>query len=399
MKSYDALVIGGGLTGCASAYYLAKRGSSVLLAERNEINSLASGQNAGSLHFQLEHRLLQHGSDKGGEFARILPLNAFAIQLWQTLESELRADLEITMDGGLMLAVTDAEVALLKQKNALERSFGIDSELLTAAELRKLAPYLGEDVQMASYLAEEGHANPRLVTPAYARAAKRHGAILKTGCEVVLLKPEGTGWIAQLRNSPGEEIETVRIGMVLNAAGAFAAEAGRLAHLHLPVFPLPLTMSVTERTKAFLPHLLQRAGAKLSLKQVAAGNVLIGGGWSSRFERSNGVPDYRRRPRAQLDKIVGNIALATKAVPALAALHILRCWTGTVGVTHDELPLLGEVPQSPGYFVAVGGSGFTLGPAYAALIAELMVTRRTEHDISIYSPARFDHINNFMASA
>ncbi|PHR61510.1 MAG: FAD-dependent oxidoreductase, partial [Robiginitomaculum sp.] len=81
-------------------------------------------------------------------------------------------------------------------------------------------------------------------------------------------------------------------------------------------------------------------------------------------------------------------------IPVVEQLHLLRCWTGIVGVIEDQLPLLGEVTGFPGYYVATGGSGFTLGPAYANLISELMITGATDHDISLYNPGRFGHLNS-----
>ncbi|MBL8270498.1 FAD-dependent oxidoreductase, partial [Steroidobacter sp.] len=79
-------------------------------------------------------------------------------------------------------------------------------------------------------------------------------------------------------------------------------------------------------------------------------------------------------------------------------LHLLRSWTGVTGITTDQMPLLGEVPEAPRFFVAAGGAAFTNGPTYARLIAELILDGRASTPIDLYSPARFSHINNFMAS-
>ncbi len=397
MRQFDVLIIGGGLIGCASAYYLAQRGAKVLLAEKNDINSLASGQNAGSLHFQLEHRLIEHGDTLSEQFSQIIPLNQLAANLWGNLEDELSEQMEVSMKGGLMAAMTDEEVALLKKKHALEQSHGLETQLITAKEALDIAPYLNSDIQAAAYFPKEGHANPRLVTPAFARAAIRNGATIESQCEVTLLVSKKNGWSAELKTVDNPQTESIHASMVLNAAGAWAAHSALLANIHLPVFPVPLMMNVTEGTSLFLPHLLQRAGAKLSMKQVAAGNILIGGGWASRFCKKNGKPDLTQRPTLIQENIRQNLSLAAELVPQVGPLNLLRCWTGIVGITSDQLPLLGAVPNFPGYYVATGGSGFTLGPVYATLISELMMAGKTSHDISLYSPGRFGHINNFMA--
>ncbi|PHZ84617.1 NAD(P)/FAD-dependent oxidoreductase [Paremcibacter congregatus] len=394
MEQYDVLIIGGGLVGCASAYHLAQRGASVLLAEKGDINRQASGQNAGSLHFQLEHRLIEHGDALAEQFSRIIPLNRLAAELWADLETELEAPLEVVMKGGLMAALTDTEVTLLKKKHALEQKNGMDTQLLTGEDARRKAPYLCNKVLAAAYFPGEGHANPRLVTPAYARAARKKGASIRKSCEVISLYHHKDRWIATLQTEEGRT--QVSAGKILNAAGAWAASSALLAHIHLPVFPVPLMMNVTEAAPAFLPHLVQRASAKLSMKQVADGNILIGGGWSSRFQMTNGRPDFDKRPALIEQNVIRNLALAAELVPDMTRHHLLRCWTGVVGVTADQLPLLGEVPGFPGYYIAAGGSGFTLGPVYARLMGELMTTGATAYDISLFSPARFDHINGFM---
>lgn len=397
MKKYDVLIIGGGLIGCATAFYLARRGAKILLVEKNDINSLASGQNAGSLHFQLEHRLIEHGDALAEQFSRIIPLNRLATEIWAGLEDDLGEPMDVVMKGGLMAALSQEEVDLLKKKCALEQRHGMDTQLLTSEEARHIAPYLNKKLLAAAYFPHEGHANPRLVTPAFAKGALKQGITLQSHCDVIGLNHCKNQWQARLQIRSDDTPYDIKADMVLNAAGAFAGQVGLLANIHLPVFPVPLMMNVTETTEQFLPHLLQRAGAKLSMKQMGAGNILIGGGWSSRFCKKNGRPDITRRPTIIPENVKKNLALAAELVPDVQQLNLLRCWTGIVGVTGDQLPILGEVPGFPGYFVATGGSGFTLGPAYAKLMSELMTTGRTDHDISLYSPGRFGHINNFMA--
>lgn len=83
-------------------------------------------------------------------------------------------------------------------------------------------------------------------------------------------------------------------------------------------------------------------------------------------------------------------------MPAIESLHLIRTWTGITGITPDQLPILGEISRSPGFYVATGGSGFTYGPSYARLMSELILTGDTSFPLSPYSPDRFSHINMFM---
>lgn len=397
MRQFDVAVLGGGLVGCAAAYYLSRAGASVVLLEQADINREASGRNAGSLHFQLEYRLIKYGDAQAAQFAQIIPLSLVAIEDWIGLEHELQADLEVEMAGGLIVAEAHADVAQLERRQELQQRWGLSTELLATSEVRRLAPYLADTVMAASYSAQEGHANPRLVAPAFARGAMARGGEIRCQTQVTSLDRDGRGWRIGSVDRKGS-VDEVYAGAVLNAAGAWAAEIAALAHLHLPMFAVPLSMNVIERSAALIPHLVQHASQRLTVKQVAAGNILVGGGWPSRFAKEDSTMELHRRPTTVIANVVENLKLATRLVPAIGHLHLLRTWTGTTGVTSDQMPLLGEVPEAPGFYVAAGGAAFTHGPTYARLISELILTGRPSSPIDLYSPARFSHVNNFMAS-
>lgn len=392
---YDALVIGGGLVGCATACYLAEAGLSVGLLERGELNQGASGQNAGSLHFQLEHRLIHHADALGEELQHYVALTRAAIDHWRGIEAELSCELELAMHGGLMLAETDEELALLERKARIESDQGLDVRLLDSAATRTLAPYLGGRVRGALHCPDEGHCNPRLLTPAFARRARQQGAELLTRCTVTGIRRTAGSWQVDARNPQGEDLR-LRGEVLVNTAGAWAVDVGRLANLHLPIFPVGLLMNVTERAPAFIHHLIQHVGRKLSMKQVADGNVLIGGGWSARLPQQNGQWQSSGRPAIDMEALRGNLRTAAEVVPAVAPLHLIRSWTGTTGITPDQLPLVGAVSRAPGFYVAAGGSGFTYGPTYARLLTELITRGEPSFPLAPYSPDRFAHMNMFM---
>jgi glycine/D-amino acid oxidase-like deaminating enzyme len=157
-------------------------------------------------------------------------------------------------------------------------------------------------------------------------------------------------------------------------------------------------MNVIERAPPLIPHLVQHASKRLTLKQVAAGNFLVGGGWPSRLAREGAGMSTRLRAEPVMENVVQNLTLAMQLVPALGRLHLLRSWTGITGVTADQMPLLGEMPEAPGFYVAAGGAAFTHGPTYARLISESILDSRPSVAIDLYSPARFSHVNNFMAA-
>lgn len=396
MQQVDAVIIGGGLAGCATAYYLSRGGARVALLEKHRLNAGASGQNAGSLHFQLEHRLIQYADELGEQLDFYVALARCAIDDWRALPDELDDEIELAMHGGLMVAETEAEVAKLEKKAAIETRQGLDVEILDGPAARRIAPYLADHIRGALLCPDEGHCNPRLLTAAFASAARRQGAQIMTGTRVDTLQRDAAGWhIGACIEATCEPIR-FDAATVVNTAGAWAANIGRLANVHLPVFPVALTMSVTEKLPPVLHHLIQHVGRKLSMKQVEDGNLLIGGGWSARLERNGESWGDGLRASVDLASLRGNLETAAQVVPGLADLALLRTWTGTTGITPDQLPIIGEVAQAPGFFVATGGSGFTYGPTYARLLAEQILTGQSSFPLTPYSPDRFGHMNMFM---
>ena len=398
-RRFDVAIIGGGLTGCGAAFHLVRKGASVLLVERAQINAGASGQNAGSLHFQLERRLVEHDSAASAIAARTLLLSRAAIRDWRALEALLGTDLEVVMAGGLMVAETAEEMALLERKQALEATYGLDVELLDGPEARLRAPYLSDRVIGAAFCPHEGHAGPRVATVAFARAAEAAGACITTEIRVgKISRSPLKGFVLDLVEEGGRT-ERVSADIVLAAAGAWTMEVGQLANVHLPLFPLALTMTATERCAPLIPHLVQHAGKRLSLKQTHAGNLLIGGGWPARLRQRNAAPygfDLERRAVLRPPMLIENLNIACGIVPAVANLNVLRTWTGIVAETPDHLPVLGEVSEVPGFYVAAGGSGFTLGPTVARVLSEMILTGTTSEDVSHFSPARFGGLNSTM---
>jgi glycine/D-amino acid oxidase-like deaminating enzyme len=387
VERFDAVVVGGGLLGTATAYHLARGGAHTLLVEKGELNRQASGQNAGSLHFQLEFRMIEHGEAIAEQFAAPMPLFLDAQRTWSTLEEELGEPVEVHLTGGLMVAETREQATLLEQKSALERRHGLETHVLGPHEAQRLAPYLSAAVTTVCWCPTEGHANPRLVAPAFAKAAARHGASLRTRTQVAGLTRLAGGWRVLLTD--GEHLET---DVVVVAAGAWTGHVTTMADALLPIVPRALTMLATARCSPQITHLVQHAGAPLSLKQTSDGNILIGGGWPARLRHRGGVVDLEERPALAYESIVGNAAVATRVVPSLRSLPVIRIWTGVVGVTPDQVPLIGQVPGRPGLYIVTGGAGFTLGPTLGRLVSELVLSGRPSLPLGLYDPARYAHL-------
>lgn len=384
MIQAEALVIGGGLLGCAVAYYLAGEGVNVVVVDKQQLNRGASGQNAGSLHFQLEYRMIEGGEGAARKAAEAMPLHLKAQKIWGELSSELGAELGVVQHGGLMVAETSDQVGRLSRKVSIEQEAGLHVELLDRERVHSLAPYLGDGIVAAALCPGEGKADPRKCTLAFAAAAARRGARVHTELEVRSLQRNGRCWRAEFLDGRICEAETIVI-----AAGAWSAKVAALMGAELPVKAIALTMSVTARTPKVIDHLLQHAGRRLSMKQSVEGNVLIGGGWPAAFKHIDGEVDLDRRPDILLGSLTGNAAAAAAVVPMTASLPVLRVWSGVTALADDQLPVIGEIAGCPGAFVAAGGSGFTLGPVYARMLADMILAKPQQLDARPYSPARF----------
>lgn len=356
----DVAIVGGGLAGCALAYYLAAEGVDVLLLERSELSREASGTNAGSFHFQVAiHQLTER--DAAGSSGRLLKdvrLLLEAARLWDELEEELGGDLGLHRTGGLMVAETEQELKILHDKHAIEAEAGLETHVLAGDELRRFAPYLAGDLLGATWCPVEGHANPFLVAPLFALRAHERGAVIRTGVEVTAI-------------SPGESVTTsagvVRARRVVDAAGAWAGDVAALVGVDVPVRAVGLHVNVTEPRQKVLEPLVQHIGRRLTLKQAANGTFIIGGGWPSR-------PEERPLRYSTLwESAAGNAAVAVRVMPSLAGVKLVRMWTGVWAGTSDLQPVLGESERVPGFFLCMAPTGFTLGPLVARQLAAHMV--------------------------
>jgi glycine/D-amino acid oxidase-like deaminating enzyme len=290
------------------------------------------------------------------------------------------------MQGGLLIAETEAEHELLLRKNALEVQAGLDAQIIERASLRRLAPYLSEQVLFASFCSQEGHANPRLLAPAFAANARTNGAVFRLNARVRSLEPLTSGW-RMVSQTTAEDID-IQAEAVLIAAGAWSKEILKPLGFLVPLTAVGLQMMVTQRTAPLMNHLVQHMGRRLSIKQVEAGNILIGGGWPAGLhhaEELGTIADAKLHERA----IIGSAAVAAHTVPATRQLSIIRSWSGIACIAPDHLPVLGAVDSLPGIFIAAGGSSFTLGPTYARLVSELISSGRVSLPLDLYHPERF----------
>ena len=288
----------------------------------------------------------------------------------------LGADLEIVRTGGLMVAETRDQMAKLARKTALEARFGTPVEVIGRDELRALAPHLSERLVGAAYCAEEGKMSPLTAGPAVLEAALAAGARLFRETEVLAIERAGSAF--ELRTTRG----TIRAGRVLNAAGGWAPRVAGMLGVSLPIRASPIQLVATETAPPLLTHLLAYADRHLTMKQMAAGNLVIGGGWPSSLDPAT------ERALVRRESVEGNLWVADRVLPALRSLHVIRTWSA-MNVLADGAPILGEVPGVPGFFTASTVNGLTLAPVLGRINAELLRTGRTGRELSPFTLDRF----------
>jgi glycine/D-amino acid oxidase-like deaminating enzyme len=289
-----------------------------------------------------------------------------------------------------MVAEDDVQLRALQLKSRLECDLGLQTELLTGADLQAMAPAMAHGLSGAVYCREEGFANPLLAAPAFARAAASAGARFVSRTAVTGILPRAGGGFL-ITTTSGR----FAAGRVVNAAGARAADVARTASTRLPVKSRINHVNVTEEAAPLLQQMVTHTDRLLTLKQTQYGTFVIGGGWPGRpgtGAAENGV---------LFDSIVGNLNNAMRVLPALRDVKLLRTWAGRSPAADGRTCLIGEDPGLHGMYVLVPlGTGFTLAPVMARLLAELIRSGTTSLPIEPFSIGNYsDAVTAYGASS
>jgi len=374
MLDTDVLIVGGGIAGCSTALYAARQGMDVVLVEERDLHTGTSGANAGNLNQQLltAKTVKSLGWEWVTASARMVRYYVAANAQWRELAAELDCPIELQTLGGISLAETEADMAVVVRKAKLEREHGGDSIVLSKNDLRQLAPYLGDDLVGGCYSPGERKVNPLLGVPAIVRLAIKEGARLFRYERVETILPAPSG---------GYEVTTnhrrIRCRQVVLAAGAGAPRLAAQFQFSLPITTSVIQTAVTEAVAPVMSHLLYHISKPLTMKQVANGNVVVGGGWPGVADPKTGFPLVKR------ESIAGSMWIAQRVVPAVSNLHQLRAWAAYIFSTPDGFPICGPVPGFPGLFMNIPNHiGFTMGPLLGRLTSELVAGRQASLDMN-----------------
>lgn len=361
----DVAIIGGGIIGCASAYYLARKGLQVTVLEKDSgVGQQASGRNGGGVR--------QHGRKAA------LPLAIASVRMWSSLAQELGSNLEYVRTGNLNLALDEASVNGFERELAWEHSQGLNEvRLLSADECLAFVPSLTVRPLAGKYCPTDGVANPMLVTPAFARAGKQLGVKFKLETTVTGLLQQGSR-ISGVRTE-NEEIEAQT---VINAAGPWASRFSAQAGCPMPIGPGRSQLMITERLPKQLIPMWVTVRGQGYIRPTHSGNLVMGTGGARNDDYSRHV-DF------------GTAALHAERwcqfFERLQDVSIIRIFSGITEYTPDGEPYIGAVPGIPGYYVAAGfhGEGFCPGPLVGKILADLVVGGEASVSLEPFRPDRF----------
>ncbi|MDU0956432.1 MAG: FAD-dependent oxidoreductase [Bradyrhizobium sp.] len=364
----DVAIIGGGLVGSSAALALRGMGLSVTLLDKGFCGAQASGVNYGGVRRQ-------------GRPSEQLPLSQRAHAIWPRLQQLIGIDGEFLRSGHLKLARSADDMASLERYAAEVAPFGLDLELVGHNQLRERFGVMG-DLVGGSFCPGDGHANPRLVAAAFAAAARRAGAEVLENTEVAGVSRTFEGFALEA----GDVAVTAR--SVINSAGAWADRFARAFNEPVPLERTYPSMIVTEPLDPFLSVNIGIEGGGIYARQVARGNVVVGGERATPLDN----PDYSR-PHS--DGALTIMQRASELFGPLRHAQAIRFWSGTEATMPDRNPVLGPSATTPGLIHAFGfsGAGFQIAPGVGEVLAELVRDGQTATPIDAFAITRFSPVS------
>jgi sarcosine oxidase subunit beta len=368
MSRYDPkiVIIGGGIMGVSTAYFLAKRGKrDVILVERDLLAQASTGLCVGGIRQQFS-----------------LPANILmsqeTLQQFRHFEEEFPTKIDFHQAGYLFLTKEQSTWEAFGECVKIQRRYGVPVEVLSPEDVKQRWPYLEvENLKGGIFGPEDGYVDPYDVTMAIAKKTRKMGIPIHERTEVtgILLQNGGIKGVETSEGFLPSEI-------IVNAAGAWGAEIAKMVGIDLPVEPYRRQIFITKAFDAIprpVPMIIDQ-DTQFYIRGYAPGILM-------------GMTDHDEPPsfhthvdRNFMERVT---AAALERVPVLEDAEILRGWAGLYAMTPDENPIIGEIPGIKGFFCATGfsGHGFQHGPAVGRILSELILDGNTGFDLS---PFRFD---------
>ena len=381
-KSYDAVVVGGGVHGLATAYYLAANHgiTDVAVLDKAYLGSGGSGRNTAIVR---SNYLTPEG----------VAFYDRSLDLYNTMSADLNLNVMFSERGHLTLAHTDSAVRTMRWRAEVNKLQNIDSSVIGPDEIKKIAPSLDTSpntrypILAALYHPPGGTIRHDAVVWAYARAADAYGVDMHQQTEVVDIVCEGGD--GPDGKGPGAKVTGVRTSkgdistpVVINCTAGWASLIAAMAGLKLPITTHPLQAAVTEPVKVFLPTVVVSGSLHVYVSQTDRGELVFG---------ASVDPFATYDMRGTLDfaeELAGHVL---ELMPAVSQMRLLRQWAGLCDITPDYSPVMGFTPVE-GFLCDVGWGtyGFKAGPVSGEQMAKCVADQATPDLISPFALSRFD---------
>lgn len=356
-KLYDVIIIGGGIMGCSTAYQLARRRLKVAVFERDVIGAGSTGESSAIIR--------QHYSNElTARMAR------YSLGIFQTFDDAVGGESGFTPTGFVALVSVRDRVGL-EANVALQRSVGVDTQLLPAEAIRELIPGLETaDLVAGAYEADAGYADPNLTVNSYARAARREGADVFTDTPVIGILLQGDR-VQGVRTDKG----TFHAPRVLNCAGPWSARVARMIGVEVPINACRVQVSFFRRPPAYAQaHPVVADFVNASYFRSETGELTLVGLIDPAEAEAVVNPDHYHKGLDEAFVLDSGERLVTR-FPPMEKSQVTGGYASLYAVTPDWHPIVDELAPDSGFYICAGfsGHGFKLGPAVGLMAADMVM--------------------------
>ncbi|MCF6409531.1 NAD(P)/FAD-dependent oxidoreductase [Pseudalkalibacillus salsuginis] len=388
MNSFDVVVIGAGIIGCSVAYHLSKAGYTVALVDKGDVASGTSSRcDAVALICDKKP-----GIDTEMGFT--------SIQLYKKLAKELSFDFEFSSRGSLYVCETDQELEIANYYVNEQAAAGYDMKMVDGKELLDIEPYLARDLAGGIWTEVDSTMNPYLVCFAFVEEAKKYGLKLYSNHEVKAIKKRPDGSVEAVVTDKA----MIHTKKVVNCAGVWAGKIGQMVGIDIPIKPRKGMVLVSEKTKPVVSQKVHEFGYMLSkfedinysrnvskvveenniaftIEPTEAGNFLLGG---HRSFKGYDITSENRVMRGIAER-------ALRFLPVLKDIACIRSYAGIRPWVVDHLPIVSDVEEVPGFYIASGheGDGISMAPITGRMMTQLISNHETDFNIDRLKFSRY----------
>lgn len=368
-NSAEVVIIGAGISGCSTAYNLAKKGlKNIVVLEKSYICSGSTGRCGAGVR-------MQWGTEMNCRIAKK------SIEFYEHANEilEYDKDVDFKQSGYLLVADTDREIEQFKRNIEVQHACGIPSRLLSLEEAKEIVPHLNINMlRGAAYCAKDGFLNPFKTTDAFYKAAKRLGVEFYTFTEVTGIKV-AKGKIVGVDTNKG----FISTNIVVNATNAYSKNICHMVGVDIPVYSERHQILVTEPVEPMQDPMVMSFGLNFYVQQSPEGSFIMGRG------DANEPRDLRITSSWHF---VEEMAKTIDAIlPPISKLRMVRQWAGLYNMTPDKQPIYDKSADVEGYYLCVGysGHGFMFGPVTGIVMSEMILEEEPTIDVKMLNLNRF----------